>query len=89
MNKKLLDEKINEIHSEIEKLLEEKSNNDLMFMLNKVWIRDIYKKRPYNCYDCYMKLIKNQLLLDPKDQKKYFDLIDKLIYNKNMYEKYY
>lgn len=91
INKELLQETIHNIHSKIDTLLDKISNNDenykLMFMLHKVWIRDIYNNRPYNCYDCYMKLIKNQLLLDRKDQKKYFDLIDKLIYALNMYKK--
>ncbi len=66
---------------------QELMNYNLMFMLHNLWMSDIYHKRPYNCYDCYMKLIKNQVLLDPNDQKKYFKLINDLIYYKNIYDK--
>jgi hypothetical protein len=88
INKKLLQKEIEEIHSNIETILDKIPNNNgkykLMYMLHKVWIQDIYNKRPYNCYDCYIKLIRNQLLLDKKDQEKYFNLINKLI-NKLIY----
>lgn len=89
INKKSLQKTINEIHSKIEKILDKISNNKdnykLMFFLNNIWIEDIYKKRPYNCYDCYMKIIRKLLLLDKDDQTEYFNLINELIYTKKIY----